>query len=254
MSVPAPEIRILPSAEAAVPLLLDELRRTVTRFERPLVSFATGGTFTAMLRALVREFTVGKPGTIFGREFSATHLDEYAGFDPTRDGGMVHELTTACPPLSAMLAAERFLPVPHVEDAAAIGRHAERLRAAGGVKLQFLGIGRNGHIAFNEPGTDLDGGFHATDLAEATRRDARARFAPAEPPRRAITSGVGTILGAERLVLCAFGSAKAPAIEAMLRGDVSPACPASAVRRHADVLVLLDAAAAAGITDESVAP
>ena len=125
--------------------------------------------------------------------------------------------------------------------------HQQRLQRAGGVKLQLLGIGRNGHLAFNEPGTSFDTGFHVTKLAETTRDDARARFAPEEPPHDAVTSGLATIHAAERLVLCAFGAAKREAVRAMLRGEVTEACPASMVRRHGNVLVLLDPAAAAGL-------
>lgn len=242
MPAPAPEIRVLPAAEAAVPTLLDELRRVVAANERPLVSFATGGTFTGMFTALARELRDGG----IGRDFVATHLDEYVDFPPARAGGMVHELVTGCPPLGDMLAAGAFVPVPHVDDAAALAAHAQKLRELGGVKLQLLGIGRNGHIAFNEPGTAFDTGFHVATLAEATRQDARARFLPGEPPRRAVTSGIATILAADRLVLCAFGAAKADAVRGMLQGEVATGCPASALRRHGNLLVLLDREAARG--------
>lgn len=237
-----PEVRILATAEAAVPLLLDEVQRALVRGPRPLLGFATGRTFTSFLQVLAREL---QQGHVSPRAFAATHLDEYAGFAPDRRGGMVHELCAACPPFADMLRGGSFLPVPHVEDPAVIAAHAERLRRAGGVALQFVGIGRNGHVAFNEPGTPFEVGFHTATLAEATRDDARARFAPEEPPRRAVTSGLATILAARRIVLCAFGAAKAAAVCAMLQDDVSPLCPASVLRRHGNVLVLLDRAAAA---------
>lgn len=239
----SPEIRVLATAEAAVPVLLEELRAVMSAEGRPLVSFATGSTFSAMLRALGSEFQSGG----IGNDFVATHLDEYLGFPPERRGGMVQELVTQCPPLGEKLRSGTFLPVPHQEDGDAIEAHSLRLQRAGGVALQFLGIGRNGHIAFNEPGTSFEVGFHATDLAEATRRDAQSRFRPDEPPRRAVTSGIATIFAAERLVLCAFSAAKADAVRAMLQGDVTPACPASALRRHPNLLVMLDREAAAGL-------
>lgn len=240
MSAPVPEVRILPSAAAAVPLLLDEVRRVVAA-RAGLLGFATGGTFTAFLQALAVELQQGR---IAADALRATHLDEYLGFAPDRAGGMVHELGTHCPPLLAMLARGTFFPVPHDGTPASLRAHEERLQRAGGVQLQLLGIGRNGHLAFNEPGTPFDRGFHQTTLAATTRDDARARFAPHEPPTQAVTSGLASILQARRLVLCAFGAAKAPAVRAMLRGEVGPACPATAVRRHADVLVLLDRDAA----------
>ncbi|MEO6598015.1 MAG: 6-phosphogluconolactonase [Planctomycetota bacterium] len=239
-----PEVRVLASADAAVPVLLDEVRRTLSSSKQPLLGFATGNTFAAFLRALGAELQAGRVATT---SFVATHLDEYLGFEPARRGGMVHELCAACPPFDEMLSRGTFLPVPHDGEPASMQAHGERLQRAGGVVLQFLGIGRNGHLAFNEPGTSFDRGFHGTTLAEATRDDARARFAPNEPPRLAVTAGPATILGARRLVLCAFGKSKALAVRSMLRGPVAPACPASVIRRHADVLVLLDAQAASGL-------
>lgn len=238
----APTVRVLDDAAAAVPLLLAELHRVVGAGTRPVVSFATGGTYSGFLRALGRQLQSGElPATAF----VATHLDEYEGFAPERRGGMVHELCSLCPPFAAMLARDAFVPVPNAGDAAQLVAHEQRLQRAGGVALQFLGIGRNGHIAFNEPGTAFELGCHTTELAATTREDARARFAPDEPPRRAITSGIATILAARRLVLCAFGANKAAAVRAMLHGPIAPTCPASALRRHGDVFILLDRAAAA---------
>lgn len=237
----APEVRVLPDAAAAVPILLAEVRRALAARPRPLLGFATGGTFRPFLQALAAELAAGR---IAPTAMLATHLDEYLGFPPDRAGGMVHELGEHCPPLLAMLARGTFLPVPYVDDAAALRAHEARLQHAGGVDLQLLGIGRNGHLAFNEPGTPFDRGFHVAALAATTRADARPRFLPAEPPTHAVTSGLATILQARRLVLAAFGPAKAPAVRAMLHGDETPACPASVLRRHGDVLVLLDRAAA----------
>ncbi|MBL8756181.1 MAG: glucosamine-6-phosphate deaminase [Planctomycetes bacterium] len=237
-----PEVRILANAAAAVPLLLDEVRTLLTSSKSPLLGFATGGTFTAFLQALGHELGAGRIPA--AGNLLATHLDEYLGYAPDQKGGMVHELGSACPHLLAMLAKGTFFPVPHDDAPASLRAHEQRLQRAGGVQLQFLGIGRNGHLAFNEPGTPFDSGFHGTTLAETTREDARARFRPAEPPTRAVTSGIATILAAKRLVLCAFGKAKAPAVAAMLQGPVAPTCPASVVRTHGNVLVLLDREAA----------
>lgn len=241
----SPSVRILNHAAEAVPLLLAEVETLAARPGRPLLGFATGGTFTAFFRALADELATKR---LDASRLVATHLDEYLGFGPERFGGMVHELCEGCPPLRDWLARGAFVPVPHDGAPASIAAHEARLCALGGVQLQFLGIGRNGHLAFNEPGTPFDSGFHVTQLAETTRHDARARFAPDEPPTQAVTSGLATILGAKRLVLCAFGAAKAPAVKAMLQGPIDPACPASLLRRHGDAHVLLDPAAAAELT------
>ncbi|MFY9346003.1 MAG: 6-phosphogluconolactonase, partial [Planctomycetota bacterium] len=228
-----------------VPILLDEVRALLAAQQRPLLGFATGATFAPFLRALGDD--VANARVAGAERLLATHLDEYLGFPPDRTGGMVHELTTSCPALAAMLARGTFLPVPYDGGAASLRAHAERLQRAGGIGLQLLGVGRNGHLAFNEPGTPFDLGFHTATLAASTRDDARSRFAPAEPPQQAVTAGPATILAARRLVVCAFGKAKAAAVAAMLHGAIDPACPASVVRRHGSVLVLLDRAAAAGL-------
>jgi glucosamine-6-phosphate deaminase len=238
----SPEVRVLASAAAAVPVLLDELRLACARRGTPLVGFATGGTFRAFLQALAAELAGGRIATA---AFVATHLDEYLDFAPDRAGGMVHELAAHCAPFAAMLARGAFLPVPHDGDLAALRAHEERLRGLGGVELQYLGIGRNGHLAFNEPGTSFASTFHVAALAASTRDDARAAFAPDAPPERATTAGLATILAARRLVLCAFGREKAAAVRAMLHGEIAPACPASVLRQHANALVLLDRDAAA---------
>ena len=240
--VVAPEVRVL-ACEAAVPVLLDELRAALGHARRAVVSFATGNTFTPFLRALAVEIQAGR----IASDFVATHLDEYLHFGPEQRGGMVHELCMSCPPLRSMLARGTFLPVPCDGGEEALENHAARIARAGGVALQFLGIGRNGHLAFNEPGTPFDRGLHVASLAEMTRDDARARFLPGEPPTHAVTSGIATILGSRRIVLGAFGRAKAEALRAMLHGEIGPACPASALRGHARALVLLDREAQSGI-------
>jgi glucosamine-6-phosphate deaminase len=240
MSEGSPEVRVL-TCQAAVPVLLDEFRRAVAR--GGVISFATGNTFTPFLRALAVELEAGRIAT----DFVATHLDEYLGFAAGQRGGMVHELCTACPPLRSMLARGTFVPVPSDGGERNLQAYAERIARAGGVSLQFLGIGRNGHLAFNEPGTPFDRGLHVASLAETTRDDARARFLPDEPPTRAVTSGLATILDSRRIVLCAFGRAKADALRAMLHGEIGAACPASALRGHARALVLIDREAQSGI-------
>jgi glucosamine-6-phosphate deaminase len=236
-----PEVRVLPQQDAALPMLLTEFERAAHDPARGVISFATGGTYAAMLRRLAAEFLTGR---LAGLPFVATHLDEYLGFAAERRGGMVHELEHHCAPLRDLRLAGRFLAVPSLGTQQSLREHEARLAAHGGVQLQFLGIGRNGHLAFNEPGTPFDRGFHVTELAASTREDARARFAPEEPPPRACTAGLASILAATRLVLCAFGCAKAEAVRAMLEGDIGPQCPASALRLHGNALVLIDAEAA----------
>lgn len=232
--------------EAAAERVLREVEATVASHPRGLISFATGGTYKAFFPKLAAAINSGQ---LPMASLLCTHLDEYLGYGPERPGGMVHELVTACPPLADLLRQGSFLPVPGEGDAPSLEAHRQRLQRAGGIRLQLLGIGRNGHLAFNEPGAPFDGTFRKVQLSESTRRDAEARFRSLDPegpgvPTEAASAGLGDIQSAGRLILVALGAAKADAVHAMLHGPVDPSCPASVVRRHPDALVLLDAAAA----------
>ncbi len=231
------EVRIVDTPDEATTAALAELDLVLARTPRPLVSFATGATFAGLYARLAARGPLPP-------QLLATHLDEYLGFRPGDRGGMVHEIVTSCPPLGEMLRRGTFLPVPSSGEPQELAAHARKLAAAGGIELQFLGIGRNGHLAFNEPGTARDLGFHRTLLAGTTRTDARARFAPAQVPREAVTAGLATILGARRIVLLATGTSKRAAVQAMLAGGIGPQTPASYLREHEHTLVVLDRAAA----------
>jgi glucosamine-6-phosphate deaminase len=125
-------------------------------------------------------------------------------------------------------------------------RYEEAIEAAGGIDLQVLGLGRNGHIGFNEPGDELVARTHRVVLRPETRRDNAARFGGQEDrvPGEALSMGIGTILKAKAIVMIATGEAKANPVERMVRGPVSTRLPASLLQLHSDVAVYLDRAAA----------
>jgi glucosamine-6-phosphate deaminase len=120
------------------------------------------------------------------------------------------------------------------------------IQEAGGLDLQLLGIGRTGHIGFNEPGSGADSRTRLITLDGVTRRDAASDFFGEQyVPRRAITMGVGTILQARRLIMMAFGEGKAPVVAKAVEGPITPAVAASFLQTHANAKVILDEAAAA---------
>lgn len=127
--------------------------------------------------------------------------------------------------------------------------YEEQIVRAGGIDLQILGIGSNGHIAFNEPGSPLDSRTRAVQLAAQTIRDNARFFDRAEDvPTEALSMGIGTILDARRILLMATGEAKGPAVSAALEGPVTESVPASALQRHDNVQVLLDTEAASHLS------
>ena len=118
-----------------------------------------------------------------------------------------------------------------------------KIQEAGGVDLQLLGIGHNGHIAFNEPGSPLDSRTRSVELtSETIEQNARFFDSPDQVPRHAITMGIQTILEARQIVLLALGEGKSDAIEETLFGPVTDQLPASALQLHSSVTIVLDAA------------
>ncbi|MBK7644489.1 MAG: glucosamine-6-phosphate deaminase [Planctomycetes bacterium] len=126
--------------------------------------------------------------------------------------------------------------------------YAQELRAAGGLDLALLGLGRNGHVGFNEPGSGRDSSARVVELADQTRADAAVAFGGlANVPVRAITLGLAEILEARAIRMLAFGAAKSEVVRRMLLEPASQACPASLLRGHADLALLLDEGASTGL-------
>ncbi|MBR6569681.1 MAG: glucosamine-6-phosphate deaminase [Clostridia bacterium] len=128
---------------------------------------------------------------------------------------------------------------------ASAAAYDDAIDAAGGVDLQVLGIGRNGHIGFNEPGDKFIYGCHVVDLTPSTI-DANKRFFDSadDVPRQAVSLGIGSIMKARTVLLIATGADKAEAVRAAINGEITPAVQASILRTHPNVIFLLDSAAA----------
>lgn len=170
-------------------------------------------------------------------------LDEYVGLgrdDPRRFRNLI--LRQLAGPLGAdVVAPDVDVPEEELEPAAA---EFERVVRDLTVDVQILGIGRNGHIGFNEPGTPFTSTTRLVSLSAQTRRDNAGPFGSVDDvPQRAVTQGVATISAAAKILLIATGPAKAPAIAAMLDGPVTTSCPASSLRSHPHITVIADSAA-----------
>ena len=124
-------------------------------------------------------------------------------------------------------------------------RYAAAIKAKGGIDIQLLGIGRNGHIAFNEPGDEFTDEAWKVTLTQSTIDANSIYFDDIPMPRYAITMGIGSIMRSKKIIMIATGASKAEAVRAMIKGPVTPACPASILQQHSDVTVFLDTAAAA---------
>lgn len=210
---------------------------------RAVVGVATGSTMEPVYAQLAR--IVAREGVdLRGVQWFA--LDEYVGLPPGHPESYREVLARQ---LVAPLGLDPS--AVHVPGAGPRGEteppqeYDARIAEAGGVDLQLLGIGRNGHLAFNEPGTPFDTPTHRVRLTASTREANRRFFPGAEPPQEAITQGLGTIGAARELELVALGPAKAAALRDALDGPVGPDCPASLLQRHPCARVSADPAAAA---------
>jgi len=175
-----------------------------------------------------------------------TCLDEYVGLAPSHQQSYRHYITEHVLEPWGIAPDAAVLPTGDADDPdAAASDFEQRILALGGVDLQILGVGPNGHIAFNEPGSSFTSRTRVVDLTPSTR-EANSRFfdTEADVPTRAISQGIGTILESRHAILLAFGDGKAPAIRAMVEGTATEDVPASALQDHADVDVYLDDAAA----------
>lgn len=171
------------------------------------------------------------------------NLDEYVGLKPTDSQSyhyfMEHHLFTQKP------FAKSFIPDGSNLNVAEVINHYNQILATYPIDTQILGIGNNGHIGFNEPGTPFDSQTHKVKLTPATI-NANARFFTSnkDVPTEAYTMGIGSILQAKHIILLAFGEQKADAINKMVNGKITTAVPASALQQHPNVTVILDKQAA----------
>jgi glucosamine-6-phosphate deaminase len=173
-------------------------------------------------------------------------LDEYGGVPLDEPNSTANFLRrTAVKPWGI----QKFFSVSSLEHEAlaSVQQHERRIDEAGGLDIIVLGLGQNGHLAFNEPGSEPDSTARIVELdaisIEANRKWFKGKYAP----NKGVTVSLKTILGARRVILLAYGSHKASAVKAMVRGPVGSQCPASFLREHPATDIFLDAEAAAAL-------
>lgn len=206
--------------------------------QKPTTVFglATGSTPISTYEALIADYRAGKLD--FSQAFSV-NLDEYCGI-PVAHSQSYHTFMQENFFYGVNLKAEnRHLPDPSADPKQACADYDALIESLGGVDLQILGIGLNGHIGFNEPSDEIPVGTHVVDLSESTR-NANARFFDSidEVPRQAITMGMGPIMRARKILLLAEGEAKRDIIRKAMYGPVTPQVPASFLQLHPDVVVI----------------
>jgi glucosamine-6-phosphate deaminase len=237
-------------ASRAVAREVAELIRARQREGRSVVlGLATGSTPVSFYAELVRLHR--EEGLSFSNVITF-NLDEYRGLAADHSQSYhqfmrVHLFDHVDVPSANIHLPDGF--VPNAEVDAHCRDYEEKIRAAGGIDFQILGIGRTGHIGFNEPGSARRSRTRLVTLDPLTRRDASGDFGGEEhTPRSAITMGVRTILEARRIALMAWGQHKAGIVRAVVEGEITPQSPASFLQEHDQVQFILDQAAAGALT------
>ena len=207
-----------------------------------VLGLATGSTPIGMYKQLIEWY---KAGDLDFSQVKSVNLDEYKGLAPDHAQSYRYFMQSHFFDHIDIRPENTWVPDGLAEDAAAeCARYDEQIRALGYADLQLLGVGRNGHIGFNEPGDDFMKATHVVDLAESTI-DANARFFATreEVPKQAFTMGIGCIMAARRVLLLASGADKADAIYNAVCGPITPCCPGSILQLHNDVVLVGDEAA-----------
>ncbi len=238
------EVVITDEHQQAANLAADAIERLLAERRDPVLGLATGSSPLATYRELIERHRSGRLTFAHARAFL---LDEYVGLDAGHPEAyrtfIERELVDQVDLANTALFGPDGDP-DHLADAP--NRYEQLIADAGGIDLQLLGIGSDGHIGFNEPTSSLGSRTRLKTLTEATRTD-NARFFDGDidaVPRHVLTQGIGTILGAGHLILLATGEAKAEPIARAIEGPLTAMVPASALQLHPHATVIVDEAAA----------
>ncbi|KOP71241.1 glucosamine-6-phosphate deaminase [Cytobacillus solani] len=211
-----------------------------------ILGLATGGTSEGTYQYLIKDY---KGNQTSYRDVTTFNLDEYIGLDGNNENSYRFFMDTHLFNHLDIEKTKTHVPRGNVKDPLKECDTYELLiKERGGIDLQLLGIGGNGHIGFNEPGSSFQSRTRIVELADSTRRDNARFFEQLEDvPTHAITMGIATIMESKEILLIASGEGKREAMRRLLQGDVSEDFPASILKKHSHVTIIADEAALTGL-------
>lgn len=239
-------IRILKAKDPAEAgrLAADLFEALLTAKPNCVLGLATGSSPLPIYRELIAREQAGR---ISFSRVRSVNLDEYKGLGPDHDQSYRYFMQKNLFDHVCIDPANTYVPDGLTEDAGAMCRAYEaRIAALGGIDLQLLGLGHDGHIGFNEPEDHFPAITHEVALTDMTRQANKRFFSSlAEVPTAAYTMGIGTVMAAHKILMIVTGPDKAAILAQALNGPVTPQIPASILQFHPDVTVVCDEAAAA---------
>ena len=244
------QVIIFDDAQQVASNAADWVAELINKKTSPVLGLATGSTPISLYKQLVNKYNAGQ---LSFKNTSSFNLDEYLGIDANNVQSYRHFMNENLFNHVDIDKSKTFLPAcsqgenPREQGLA----YEEKIKEFGGIDLQILGIGANGHIGFNEPTSSLASRTRIKTLTQQTLSDNSRLFDADEfQPTLAMTMGIATILDARYVLLMATGENKAKAVKDMVAGPLSAMCPASALQMHENAIVLLDKAAASQLEDQ----
>lgn len=242
------KVVILKDAAEVAQYGADIFIKQIKRKPDSVLGLATGSTPVALYKELTAAYHAGR---VSFKHVSSFNLDEYLGLAGYHKQSYRYFMNQQLFDHIDIDKTKTAVPPGDAEDPfAACDDYEREIKRKGGIDIQLLGIGRNGHIGFNEPSSSLKSRTRVKTLTRATIDDNARFFGPDEyQPHLSITMGIGTILESKKVVLLATGANKAEAIKATVEGPLTAACPASALQLHEQVVLVIDEAAASQLAD-----
>lgn len=203
-----------------------------------ILGLATGSSPLGIYHNMIEAY---KNGEVSFKDVTTFNLDEYLGLEGTHDQSYRYFMNVNLFNHIDINKANTNVPSGFVKDDNEAALYDEEIKAKGGIDIQLLGLGSDGHIAFNEPGTPFNTLTHIAELTEQTISD-NARFFESidDVPTKACTMGLKSIMNAKKIILIATGKSKKMAVEQLISGEINEAWPCTILRNHPDVVIYVD--------------
>lgn len=236
------QIKIFENQQQLAEFAARQILSTISNTQDPVIGLATGSSPVPVYKAWG---DIARTENMQMGDITCFALDEYCGIPEQHPESYHSVIMRDAVQEIGLDPAKVFVPSGNGDIEKNSAEYEKQIAAAGGIDLQILGIGRSAHLGFNEPGSPFDSRTRRVELFPETISD-NARFFDniREVPKSAITQGLGTIFAAKKLLVIATGTAKAPAVEAAIKGPVTEDIPASLLQKHPDVVWCLDEDAA----------
>ena len=242
------EIRILPTKAEIAKECGDIFINAINEKPNAVLGLATGATPVPTYEYIVDSFKAGK---VSFKDVVTFNLDEYVDL-PKNDVNSYYSFMMAN--LFDHVDIDKnnvhLLDGNAADTAKECADYDKLIESFGGIDIQLLGIGTNGHIGFNEPADEFTDGTFKVKLTDSTIKSNIIYFPDGNMPHYALTMGIGSIMKAKKIILIATGSAKVDAVKKLVEGEVDPGCPASILQKHEDVIIFLDEDAAKGLNNK----